>query len=166
VIEVPPMTEAETMEVLMNAKAGLEKFHSVVFEDEALHGAVRGSSAYIKDRHLPDKALDLLDEAASCVNASRANWPPEVIEAQKQVKFIAHRMENAIANHEFEKARFYSDEERKSRQQLSELMKKHDPGGVHKVTRQDIEEVLARWLGVSVDSLRQAGGREAPPQAQ
>jgi ATP-dependent Clp protease ATP-binding subunit ClpC len=165
VIEVPPMTEAEAMEVLLSAKARLEKFHSVTFDDDSLTAAVRESNVHVKDRYLPDKALDLLDETAAYVNASRANWPPELIEAQQQLKFIAHRMENAVANHEFEKARFYSDEERKIRQQLSELQKKHDDAGMHKVTRQDVVEVLARWLGVSVDSLKQSSGKDKPPQA-
>jgi ATP-dependent Clp protease ATP-binding subunit ClpC len=165
-IEVPPMTEAEAMEVVLSAKARLEKFHSVAFDDDALEAAVRESNVHVKDRYLPDKALDLLDEAAAYVNASRANWPPELIEVQQQLKFVAHRTEDAIANHEFEKARYYSEEEHKVRQTLSELQKKHDAGGVHHVTRRDVEEVLARWLGVSVDSLRQTGGPDKPPKAQ
>jgi ATP-dependent Clp protease ATP-binding subunit ClpC len=166
VIEVPPMTEAEALEVAMSAKAGFEKFHSVTFDDDALESAVRDSNIHIKGRYQPDKALDLLDEAAAYVNANRANWPPEMIEAQQQLKFISHRMEDAIANHEFEKARYYSDEERKVRERLSELTKKHDAAGVHKVTRQDVEEVLARWLGVSVDSLRQGNPGDSPPQSR
>ena len=164
-IEVPPMTEAEALEVLLSARARLEKFHSVAFDDESLQVAVRESNAHVKDRYLPDKALDLLDEAASCVNASRANWPPELIEAQQQLKFISHRMENAIANHEFEKARFYSDEERKVRQQISELQKKHDATGKHNVTRQDVVEVLARWLGVSASSLGRKNSGDEPRKA-
>jgi ATP-dependent Clp protease ATP-binding subunit ClpC len=164
-IEVPPMTDAEALEVLLGAKDRLEKFHSVAFDDDSLQAAVRESNVHVKDRYLPDKALDLLDEAAAYVNSSRANWPPELIEAQQQLKSIAHRMENAIANHEFEKARYYSDEERKIRQQLSELQKKHEAGGMHHVKRGDVEEVLARWLGVSVDSLRQTGGPDKPPKA-
>jgi ATP-dependent Clp protease ATP-binding subunit ClpC len=165
-IEVPPMTEDEALEVVRSAKAGFEKFHSVTFDEDALESAVHDSHAHIKGRVLPDKALDLLDEAAAYVKAKRANWPPEVTEAQEQLRFISHRMENAVVNHEFEKARFYSDEERKVRQRLSELQKKHDVAGARPVTRQDVEEVLARWLGVSVDSLRKAGGAEGPTPAQ
>jgi ATP-dependent Clp protease ATP-binding subunit ClpC len=159
------MTEAEAMEVMLSAKARLEKFHSVAFDDDSLQAAVRESNVHVKDRYLPDKALDLLDEAAAYVNASRANWPPELIEAQQQLKFIVHRMENAIANHEFEKARFYSDQERKIRQQLSELTKKHDAAGTHKVTRRDVVEVLARWLGVPSSSLARNKSGDEPPKA-
>jgi ATP-dependent Clp protease ATP-binding subunit ClpC len=164
-IEVLPMTEAEALEVLLSAKGRLERFHAVTFEDDALQAAVRESSAHVKDRYLPDKALDLLDEAAAYVNARRANWPPELIEAQQQLRFISHHMENAVSNHEFEKARFYSDEECKVRQQLSELQKKHDATGVHKVTRQDVVEVLARWLGISASSLEGKKSGDEPRKA-
>ena len=166
-IEVPPMTEAEAMEVVRSAKPRLETFHSVTFDEDALESSVHDSDAYVKDRYLPDKALDLLDEAAARVNASRANWPPEVIEAQQRLHFIAHRMENAVANHEFEKARFYSEEESKERQALSELLKKHQSAeSSRKVTRQEVREVLANWLRIPPSSIGQSSSEDKPPQAQ
>jgi ATP-dependent Clp protease ATP-binding subunit ClpC len=76
---------------------------------------------------------------------------------QKRIKFIAHRMDNAIANHEFEKARFYSDEERKERENLRALREKHhldeSSGGV--VGREDIEDVVSRWTGVPIMSIKE-----------
>ena len=70
---------------------------------------------------MPDKAIDLIDEAGARVKLRQTTLPSEVADIQKRIKFIVHRMENAIANHEFEKARFYSDEERKERENLRAL---------------------------------------------
>ncbi len=73
--------------------------------------------------------------------------PTEVADIQKRIKFIVHRMENAIANQEFEKARFYSDEERKERENLRQLRFKYnlDDTSTGVVTKDDIEDVVARW---------------------
>ena len=78
------------------------------------------------DRFLPDKAIDLIDEAGARVKLRQTTLPSEVADIQKRIKFIVHRMENAIANHEFEKARFYSDEERKERENLRQLREKYN----------------------------------------
>src|SRR5436305_4253378 len=76
---------------------------------------------------------------------------------QKRIKFIVNRMENAIANHEFEKARFYSDEERKERENLRALREKYhlDESSTGVVAREDIEEVVSRWTGVPVTSIKE-----------
>src|SRR5260370_33027932 len=85
--------------------------------------------------------------------------PEELTEVQKRIKFIVHRMENAIANHEFEKARFYSDEERKERENLRALRDKYhlDDSSAGIVTREDIEDGVSRWTGVPVNSLKEEG---------
>ena len=76
---------------------------------------------------------------------------------QKRIKFIVHRMENAIANHEFEKARFYSDEERKERENLRQLREKYnlDDTSTGVVTKDDIEDVVARWTGVPMTAIKE-----------
>src|SRR4029079_8188835 len=83
--------------------------------------------------------------------------PGEVADIQKSIKFIVHRMENAIANHEFEKARFYSDEERKKREDLRVLREKYnlDDTSTGVVTKDDIEDVVARWTGVPMTAIRE-----------
>jgi ATP-dependent Clp protease ATP-binding subunit ClpC len=83
--------------------------------------------------------------------------PDEVSEVQKRVKFITHRMETAIANHEFEKARFYSEEERKEKENLRQVRDrlKLDESTAGVVTREDIEEVVARWTGITVTSIKE-----------
>src|SRR5260370_17744284 len=83
--------------------------------------------------------------------------PEEVAEVQKRVKFITHRMETAIANHEFEKARFYSEEERKEKENLRLVRErlKLDDSTTAIVTRDDIEEVGARCTGIAVTSIKE-----------
>jgi ATP-dependent Clp protease ATP-binding subunit ClpC len=165
-IEVPPMTQEEASQVLVSAKGRYEQFHAVTFAEGALACVVRYADLYIKDRYFPDKALDLLDETAAYANVRSAHLPTEVMEAQKSIRFIAHRMENAIANHEFEKARYYSDEERKQRDALLEARRKYKLGeGTPTVTKEDVEEVLARWLNVPVSSIRSEKGPDRAPDA-
>lgn len=83
--------------------------------------------------------------------------PPDVADIQKRIKFIVHRMETAIANHEFEKARFYSDEERKERENLRVLREKYnlDDTSTGVVGKDDIEDVVARWTGVPMTAIRE-----------
>ena len=84
--------------------------------------------------------------------------PEEVVEARKRLTFIARRHENAVENHEFEKARFYSDEERIQREALTQLQRKHNIPEKQVVTREHIEEALARWTGMSIEAVRKASG--------
>src|SRR5207245_11231454 len=111
--------------VIQGIKDRYEKFHAVTYTQEAVDFAVYHSNRYIPDRFLPDKAIDLIDEAGARVKLRQSSLPDEITEVQKRIKFIVHRMENAIANQEFEKARFYSEEERTERENLRGLRGKY-----------------------------------------
>ena len=156
-VKVSAPNEEETIRVLQGVRDRYEKFHAVSYTEEAIRYAVYLSNRYIPDRFLPDKAIDLLDEAGARVKLRQAMLPDEVAEVQKRVKFITHRMETAIANHEFEKARFYSEEERKEKEHLRALREKLkiDDSSTGVVTREDIEEVVARWTGIAVTSIKE-----------
>src|SRR6202162_478347 len=156
-VKVPRPDEGDATKILFGIKDRYEKFHVVTYTDEAIQYAVYLSNRYIPDRFLPDKAIDLLDESGSRVKLRQAMLPDEVSEVQKRVKFITHRMETAIANHEFEKARFYSDEERKERENLRSLRDKYhlDDASTGIVTGEDIEEVVSRWTGIGVTSIKE-----------
>jgi len=159
-VKVPPPSEGEGIKILFGIKDRYEKFHAVTYTDEALNGAVYHSNRYIPDRFLPDKAVDLIDEAGARVKLRQSSLPEEMIDVQKRIKFVVRRMENAIANHEFEKARFYSDEERKERENLRLLREKYniDETAMGVVTQEDIEEVVARWTGVPVTAIKEEEG--------
>ena len=156
-VKVAAPNEEEAIRVLQGIRDRYERFHAVTYTDEAIRYAVYHSNRYIPDRFLPDKAIDLIDEAGARVKLRQAALPEEITELQKRVKFITHRMETAIANHEFEKARFYSEEERKEREHLRALREKLqiDDSATGIVSRDDIEEVVARWTGIAVTSIKE-----------
>jgi ATP-dependent Clp protease ATP-binding subunit ClpC len=156
-VKVPPPTESDAVKILFGIKDRYEKFHAVAYTDEAVEAAVFTSSRYIPDRFLPDKAIDLIDEAGARVKLRQTTLPADLADIQKRIKFIVHRMENAIANHEFEKARFYSDEERKERENMRQLREKYnlDDSSTGCVTKDDIEDVVARWTGVPMTAIKE-----------
>lgn len=156
-VKVPPPNEADAIRILFGVKERYEKFHAVAYTDDAIESSVFTSTRFIPDRFLPDKAIDLIDEAGARVKLRQTTLPPDVADIQKRIKFIVHRMENAIANHEFEKARFYSDEERKERENLRVLREKYnlDDTSTGVVTKDDIEDVVARWTGVPMTAIRE-----------
>lgn len=157
-IHVAPANEVETAAVLKGIKHVYEDFHHVSYSDETLAAAVACAKMFLPSRHFPGKAVDLIDEAGSSVKVRRPELPADVTELQKRIRFIAHRLESAERNHEFEKARFYSDEEKTQRAGLRALMEKHkaDETVVIAVTVDDIEAVISRWTGSSLDVVRKA----------
>jgi ATP-dependent Clp protease ATP-binding subunit ClpC len=168
-VTVHPPTEDEAIKVLQTVKSRFEKFHSVQYTDDALTAAVVLSNRLVKNHCLPDKAIDVIDDAGAYVKMvqEKAAVPEEVAEAKKRLTFISRRHEAAVTNHEFEKARFYWDEERKQREVLAQLQQKHNIPDTHAVTREHIEEALARWTGMPVAVIRQAGsGPETATQKQ
>jgi ATP-dependent Clp protease ATP-binding subunit ClpC len=147
-VHVLPLDEIATLKVLLARKSRLEKFHGVQYVDDALEFAAHSSGKYLPERPLPAKALELLDAAGSLVKLRQAAAvPEEVKEIQRRIKFIVQRMENSIANHEFEKARFYSMEEKKELESLRILRETHklDDSALGVVGLKDVEEVVARW---------------------
>ena len=156
-VKVPPPNEVDAVKILFGIKERYEKFHAVSYTDDAINFSVSHSNRYLPDRFLPDKAIDLIDEAGARVKLRQTSLPEDITEVQKRIKFIVHRMENAIANHEFEKARFYSDEERKERENLRALREKYhlDESSTGVVGREDIEDVVSRWTGVPIASIKE-----------
>ncbi len=164
-VDVAPATEADAVKVLLGIKQEYEKFHGVTYTEDALTSAVNYSSACIRGRELPGKAVDLIDEAGAGMGLRHVKLPEAVAELHKRITFIVRRMEGAIANHEFEKARFYSEEEQKEREHLRLLQEKFRleepvPGTV---TKEHIENVVARCTGASVATIRQILANSKPP---
>ncbi len=146
-IYIRPLNEEDTVKVLEAHKGRYEKLHEVSYSEEALQAAVQSESRYFPERVLPGKALDLLDAAAARVKLRQGAQPAEIAEVQKRIEFIMRRFDSAIANHEFEKARFYSDEEKKERENLRVLREKYaiEDAPSNVVRREDVEDVIARW---------------------
>ncbi len=146
-VHIRPLDEASTLSVLKAGKSSLEHFHEVTYTEEALEFAAYSSADYLPGSGTPGKAFELLDAAGSMVKLRQAPPTGEIAEAEKAIKLIIGRMEKAIANHEFEKARYYSDEERKQRANLDALREKlpvHDASSAV-VGRDHLKEVVSRW---------------------
>ncbi len=145
-VHVRPLNEAEALRVLEARKGQLEIFHEVSYSDEALALAAHWAVSDLAAGSLPGKALELLDAAGTLVKLRQVT-NPGIAEVEKRLKFIAKRQEDAIANHEFEKARFYEDESRKERENLEAVRKAQgvtEPAAA-KVEQSDLEQVIARW---------------------
>ena len=156
-VKVMPPTEEETLEIIFGIRDRYEAFHQVEYTDEAIHSAVYQSSRYIPDRFLPDKAIDVLDEAGARVKLQNAGVPEEVVTAQKKIKIIVSKMSNAISEKEFERAAELNEEEQVETENLRVIrerwkLKNRLP---LQVTKTHVEQVISRWTGIPVTSLKE-----------
>jgi ATP-dependent Clp protease ATP-binding subunit ClpC len=156
-IKVAAPTEPESIQILQGIKERYENFHQLKYTDEALEGAVYLSNRYISDRFLPDKAIDLVDEAGARVKLRSISVPEELINIQRRIRIIGGRIETAISAQEFEKAARYlleDDIEQESLQVVKERWRLKSIVPL-KVTREDIEEVISKWTGIPVASIHE-----------
>jgi ATP-dependent Clp protease ATP-binding subunit ClpC len=144
---VKPLDAAWTIAALKVRRERLEQFHNVKFGDDALECAVDRGDGYLAEKVLPGKALELLDAAGAAVKLRNSVQPEEFFEANKRLALIAHRLASSIENHEFEKARFYQDEERKERENLATLRERYELDAAPELTvgREDVEHIIAKW---------------------
>ncbi len=155
VVPVMAPTEEEAIRMVSGVKEQYEKFHGVVFTNEALETAVSSSRWFLRHRNLPDRAIDLIDDAGARVKLRNQSEPPAIVEIGRRIRAVVRLMENAIANHEFDKARLYSEEERKERQNLQRL--RDELGQTPQsnvVSPEDIVEAVASRAGVPVEAVR------------
>jgi len=164
-VHVAPASEDDAIKVLRRIKGAYEEFHNVIYADDALTYAVYYASSCIKNGTLPGKAVDVIDEAGASSQLHQGKLPEEVLEVQKRIRFIVQRMEASIANHEFEKGRFYSAEEKKERENLAQLREKYklNENVAFTVRREDIETVVSKLTGMTVAAIRES--RSSDPAA-
>lgn len=151
-------TEEESVQILKGLRDRYEAHHKIQISDEAIEAAVSLSSRYINDRFLPDKAIDLIDEAASRVRLESLTPPPDLKEVEERIEAIAKEKEEAVRTQNFEKAAELRDKEKKLRAELAETRKKWENGSMGKrstVTKEDIAAVVSSWTGVPVTALTQ-----------
>ena len=151
-------TEEESVQILQGLRDRYEAHHKIKISDEAIEAAVSLSSRYINDRFLPDKAIDLIDEAASRVRLESLTPPPDIKEAEERIQAIAKEKEEAVRSQNFEKAAELRDKEKKLRADLAETRKKWESGNMgmrSSVTKEDIAAVVSSWTGVPVTALTQ-----------
>ena len=156
-IMVGEPTIEETKLILKGLRDRYEAHHRVKITDEAIDAAVQLSNRYITDRFLPDKAIDLIDEAASRVRLRTTITPPDLKELEDQVSKLQQEKEAAIKNEEFEKAAKLRDDEQKLRQQLEDLANdwKNKRSMLEpNVDEEEIAYVVSSWTGIPVTKLQ------------
>jgi ATP-dependent Clp protease ATP-binding subunit ClpC len=149
----------ETIEIMRGLREKYEAHHKLVISDEALEAAAKLSSRYIADRFLPDKAIDLVDEASSRVRLSSSALPPEGKVLEKDLKGIIREKEQAIRNQEFETASDLRDKEAELREKIREMAedwKKQQEDKKIVVTAEHIAHIVASWTGVPVSKLTES----------
>jgi ATP-dependent Clp protease ATP-binding subunit ClpC len=153
----PVMVEEPTLEqsvaILMGIRERYEQHHKVTITDAAVQAAVDLSTRYITDRHLPDKAIDLIDEAASRVRLRYASAPPALREAQKDLDRITREKDSAINSQEYEEAATLRETEATARQKADDLRAEWQASisaEQPQVGEEEIAEVVAMWTGIPV----------------
>ncbi|HEY9765326.1 MAG TPA: ATP-dependent Clp protease ATP-binding subunit, partial [Chroococcales cyanobacterium] len=147
----------ETLEILKGLRERYEAHHRLKISDEALEAAVKLSSRYITDRFLPDKAIDLMDEAASRVRLRSSALPPTAKELEKELRALTKEKEGAIRSQDFEKASTLRDQEQVIREKIREVAEewRSEKGtNLNPVVEADeIAEIVATWTGIPVSKL-------------
>ena len=155
-VNVGEPTVDETIEILKGIRDKYETHHKVTISDEALNAAAKLSSRYITDRFLPDKAIDLIDEASSKIRLKAFTAPPDIKNAEEKLSEVSSQKRLAIEEQEFEKAAALRDEEDKLKKDLADKKKewenKNSPSELL-VTEEDICDVITSWTGIPVKKL-------------
>ncbi|WP_062107723.1 ATP-dependent protease ATP-binding subunit ClpC [Bacillus niameyensis] len=152
-IQVDEPTIEESIQILKGLRDRYEAHHRVSITDEAIEAAVNLSDRYISDRFLPDKAIDLIDEAGSKVRLRSYTTPPNLKEMEVKLESIRKEKDAAVQSQEFEKAASLRDSEQRLREQLEDTKKtwKERQGQENtEVTVDDIATVVANWTGIPV----------------
>jgi ATP-dependent Clp protease ATP-binding subunit ClpC len=153
-IQVNPPTPEQTQEILEGVKDRYESFHKVRYRPEALRTAIYQSSRYIPDRHLPDKAIDVIDEAGARVKLRRVRDTQNLRRLEQEIRQVVKEMKAAISDKDFERAVYLREREIELREDLERMSVAADETGVLEVTRLDIEEVISSWTGIPVAALQ------------
>ncbi len=162
-ILVDPSSPEETVEILKNIKDKYEEHHNVRYSDEAIELAVKLSERYISERYLPDKAIDVMDEAGARVHLGNIHVPEEIVKLEKEIEEIREDKNRVVKSQKFEEAARLRDSEKKLLDQLEEAKAEWERKAeteVHDVTSKDISEVVAMMTGIPVDKISEPESRK------
>ena len=155
-VTVGEPSQEEAVEILKGLRDRYEAHHKVKITDEAIESAVTLSSRYIADRYLPDKAIDLIDEAASRVRLSSLTYPQEIKELEDKIKKLENEKASAVNEQDFENAAKIRDKQKEASAKLEEMKKSWKDKNANvsgEVKGEDIAEIVSQWTGVPVFQL-------------
>ena len=157
-IIVDPSTTEETIEILRNIKSRYEEHHNVCYSDEALLLAVNLSDRYITDRFLPDKAIDVMDEAGARVHLANIRVPENIVRLEEEIETVRKKKNHVVKSQRFEEAARLRDKEKKIDGELEEakrVWERKAEAEVHDVNEENIAQVVAMMTGIPVDKISQ-----------
>ena len=150
---VEPTSMDETIQILHNIKDKYEAHHSVNYTDEAIEACVKLTSRYITDRHLPDKAIDALDEVGSRVHLNNINVPQEILDIEKEIEDVREEKNQVVRSQKYEEAAKLRDRERQLSEKLEDAKRRWEEESKHHretVTIDHVEEIVAMMTGIPV----------------
>ena len=153
----------ETLTILQNIKERYQKHHNVVYTDDALRACISLSERYITDRCLPDKAIDIMDEAGSRVHLKNLKIPKKILDAEQAIEYLRECKRRAVAEHKFEEAAHYRDLEKRDLADLEAMHKKWAEKQLSKpdtVDKDDIAEVLGMATNIPVNRIAESEGNK------
>jgi ATP-dependent Clp protease ATP-binding subunit ClpC len=159
-VNVDEPTKEEAIQILFGLRDRYEAHHKLEITDDAIVAAVELSSRYLSDRFLPDKAIDLMDEAASKVKIGQLTAPPEIMELEKQVSELEKMKVELISNQKYEEAASVRDKQKTMKDQLAKLKDEWAMGNrltnaASKVTENEIAQILASWTNIPVSKIKE-----------
>lgn len=157
-VTVGEPTVEETIQILKGIRDKYEAHHGVKITDEALEAAAKLSDRYIADRFLPDKAIDLVDEASSKMRLKSYTAPPSLKKLEEEVEKLKQEKEEAISTQDFEKAAKVRDKEKEKREELTEKRRAWEQKAQStkkKITADDIADIVSLWTDIPVKSLKE-----------
>ena len=157
-VKVEEPEEEKAISMLKGLKDRYEVHHNVTITDEALEAAVKMSIRYLPDRFLPDKAIDLIDEAASSLRLRTVTMPLNIKELEEKLEELEKEKEEAIKTEEFEKAGEMKKQQTELKRQLEQaktVWQQNSKQSEQTVTKEDIADVVAKWTGIPVKSLEE-----------
>ena len=153
----------ETLSILQNIKERYQKHHNVIYTEEALKTCISLSERYITDRCLPDKAIDIMDEAGSRVHLKNLKIPKRIVEAEQNLEYIREKKREAVAQNNFEEAALYRDLEKKNISDLEQMQAKwaqKQGKNPDTVDKEDIAEVLGMATNIPVNRIAESEGNK------
>ena len=158
-IIVEQTNEEETLEILKNIKDKYEDHHNVIYTDEALHACVKLTSRYMTDRHLPDKAIDALDEAGSRVHLTNLDVPLHITDLESEMDIVKNEKNLAVKNQKYEQAASFRDKEKILETKLSSaqsLWEEECKKNKEIVNEESIADVVSMMTGIPLNKLKQS----------
>ncbi|MEN3026744.1 MAG: ATP-dependent Clp protease ATP-binding subunit [Chlorobiota bacterium] len=158
-ILIDPPSPEETFHILMSIKDRYEAHHGVVYTEEAIRACVRLAERYITDRHFPDKAIDVMDEAGARVHLAHLTVPKEICELEERIERIRQQKNQVVRMQNFEEAARLRDLEKKLQAELEALKEEWELRSaemVYPVTEEDVAEVVAMMTGIPVNKVAES----------